>query len=259
MKIKKILKPLLFITITIAVVYLSLTLKGYDQAKIELIELSGCYHLSEDQYFKSSNLDDKDSYSQMTLRIVKDRIEKHPYVEKAEVRFETNGKVLVEITEKKFEAILILGEDQYLLSERMQVLPVMLYTRGLDYPIIRNPKLKKQIEISEYINQEGQGDIILAGKIITTIKLINSELYQVLSEIDLNYGTDVNAYFSTMSYELRIGREDVIRKMISFNAWYAKMSGHNLDEYLDYVDLRYDRHIFIGFPQSAIESWDGRS
>lgn len=249
----------MFTSIIVVVIYLSITLQGYDEAKIEAIELRGCFHLSEDQYFKSSNLEDKESYSDLTLRIIKDRIEKHPYVENAEVQFESNGKVIVDITEKKFEAILLIGEKQYLLSENLEVLPLMLYTRSLDYPLIRNPKLDGEIRVSEFLTAENQPDLILADKIISTIRLVNSGLYEVLSEIDLNNGEGINAYFSTMSYELRIGQKDVIKKIISYNAWREKYKQQRFDEILNYVDLRYDNHIFIGFPENALESWDDQS
>ena len=249
----------MFTSIILVVIYLSVTLQGYDEAKIEVIELRGCFHLSEDQYYKSSNLEDKESYSELTLRIIKDRIEKHPYVESAEVQFESNGKVIVDITEKKFEAILIIDEKQFLLSENLQVLPLMLYTRSLDYPLIRNPKLEDEVRISEYLTMTKQPDLILADKIISTIRLINSGLYEVLSEIDLNNGKGITAYFSTMSYELRIGRNDVIKKIISYNMWRDKYREQRFDEILNYVDLRYDNHIFIGLPENALESWDDQS
>ena len=180
---KKILKSLIFTTLILVVIYLSLSLSGYDDASIELIELDGCYHLSEDQYFKSSNLDNKEDYSNLTLRVIKDRIEKHPYVSSADVRFETNGTVMVSIAEKQFEAIVIVDDHQYLLTENMQIVPVMLYTRGLDYPIIRKADTENEIIPMEYIDSKSYKDIVTACKIISTIKLTNSELFEVLSEL----------------------------------------------------------------------------
>jgi len=254
-KFYQILKSLIFVGIIGLIIYFSISLQGYDDPTIEIIELTGCYHLSEDQYSKSSNLDDKESYKQLTLRVVKDRIEKHPYVESAEVKFETTGKVLVTITEKMFDTILIIDGKQFLITEKLQVIPVMLYTRGLDYPVIRNPHESSGIKALEVINKREHPDILTACKVITSFKLINSELYEVLSELDLNSGMGISAYFSTFSYELKLGNEDVIRKVIYFNSWYERIKNNGLGEYLDYVDIRFANHIFVGFPGED-QAWD---
>ena len=68
----------------------------------------------------------------------------------------------------------------------------------------------------------------------------------------------MKAYFSTMNYELRIGNEDVIARTICFNTWWERMKNRGLEEQLDYVDLRFDNHIFIGYPDDGKESRDGQ-
>ena len=57
--------------------------------------------MPEKDYLHFTKLDKDSSLSGLTLRVIKDRFEKHPYVEFADVEFENNNIVSVEITERK--------------------------------------------------------------------------------------------------------------------------------------------------------------
>ncbi|MCK5088179.1 MAG: FtsQ-type POTRA domain-containing protein, partial [Melioribacteraceae bacterium] len=56
-----------------------------EQTKINLIEIEGNIHLPKDQYYKFANLEDYSGYLNLTPAIVKDRLEKHPYIERIDL------------------------------------------------------------------------------------------------------------------------------------------------------------------------------
>ena len=59
--------------------------------------------LPEEEYLKYSGLNNSKDYNNLTLIDVKTRIEKHPYLRKAEVEFDGISTILVEIQEKEIK------------------------------------------------------------------------------------------------------------------------------------------------------------
>ncbi len=132
----KILGIMFLLTIILLIIYLSIDVKYEQGYKISVIKISGNSHLSTDVYYKFANLNDRIAYSSLSIQIIKDRIEKHPYVKRADVRYEGEGKVVVNIFEKNFQSVLFTADERYLITEEMEVLPILPFTKNLDYPII---------------------------------------------------------------------------------------------------------------------------
>ena len=89
-------------------------------------------------------------------------------------------------------------------------------------------------------------DILKGFKIIFSLKFVNSALFDRLSEIDFRNGGDILLSFSGMNYAVVLGRANEVRKIIYFNALWNSISEYNLDNIIDYVDLRYYGHIYLG-------------
>lgn len=248
-KKQKIFNLVVLFTIVSLLAYLSIVLKS-DEMKIELISLDGNYHLTKEQYFEFSGLMNKSEFQNLSLQIIKDRIEKHPYIAEADVRYEGNGKVFVKITEKVFESILFRDEKQFLITENLQVLPFLPKTKKIDYPIISNLKAEKIIPLI-YANQNQE--LVVASKIINGIKLLNPELSEGLSTIDLSNGKDIILFFSLIDYPVILGRGDEIRKSVCFNNLWTYLKGKEINNIMKYVDLRFTGHIYLGLQESSEE------
>ncbi|MFC2082336.1 cell division protein FtsQ/DivIB [Bacteroidota bacterium] len=246
-----------FLAVSLLIVYLSVTVENKKGYNINVIEIGGNIHLANDIYFKFANLNDRSTYGSLSLQIVKDRIEKHPYVKKTDVRYEGNGKVTVQIVEKNFQAVLYVKNDQYLVTESMEVLPILSYTKNLDYPVISNPVLNK--EISMINNVRDNKDIVIAYKILSALELINPELYDSLSEIDLRNGKDIVLFFSLVGYPVWVGRDNEIEKVIGFNSLWSLLRGKDINNYLDYIDLRFSNHVYLGFAADRLDKGEFRS
>jgi cell division protein FtsQ len=243
-KTTKILSVLFLVLTTLGVLYLSIFLKNGTVYKIQIISLEGNVHLSKEQYLSYANLIDKDSYKSLSLQVIKDRMEKHPYVERADVRYEGDNQVSIRITEKAFDSILINEDTQYILTENLQVLPVFPQTKKIDYPIISNPAFYSKLKVLS--RMKDNLDIVTASKMITAVKLLNPELYDSLSTIDLKYGGEIDIYLTTVDYPIEIGRGNEIKKIVYLNNLWNYLKGKEINQYLDYVDLRYSGHIYLG-------------
>src|SRR3989339_337515 len=256
-KTAKILSSL-FLVLTIGLmIYLSVGLRNDIDYKISIISLDGNIHLSKEQYLSYANLLDKNNYEKLTLQIIKDRIEKHPYVQQAEVRYDGNSKVSVKIIEKTFDSILLDSVSQYIITENLQILPVLPQTKKIDYPIISNPLLGNGMKILSSL--KNIDDIVTASKIITTVKLLNPELYDGLSSIDMQNGNDVILYFSSLNYPVIIGRENEIKKVIYFNNFWTYLKGKEINNYMEYVDFRYGGHVYLGITEQNSQEGQNKS
>ncbi|MDF1610880.1 cell division protein FtsQ/DivIB [Stygiobacter electus] len=241
---KNIFSVLFFFIMVSALIYFSVSLKNNFKVEIRSISIEGSNYLSKENYLSFAHLLNKNEYKNLTLRIIKDRIEKHPYVLKADVRYEGNYKVHIIIYEKNIDAILLDKENQYLITDKMQVLPILENTKNIDYPVITNVYLQDSIKVLSSIKKNV--DVLTAAKIISAVKFANPELYNFLSTIDLQYGGEISIYFSDLNYYLLIGRENEVKRVLYFSSLWNILKGKEINNYMEYVDLRYGGHIFLG-------------
>ena len=256
-KTAKILSSLFLILSIGLMIYLSVGLQNNIDYKISIISLEGNNHLSKEQYLGYANLLDKDDYQKLPLQVIKDRIEKHPYVQHAEVRYDGSSKVSIKIIEKTFDSVLIDSTDQFIITENLQILPVFSQTKKIDYPVISNPVLGSRIKVLSSL--KNIYDIVTASKIITAVKLLNPELYDALSSVDMQNGSDVVLYFSNLNYPVIIGRGNEVRKAIYFSNFWTNLKGKEINNYMEYVDLRYGGHIYLGITEQNSEEGSKKS
>ena len=233
------------------IVYLGYSLnpeKGYE---IKVIDIEGSKLLPADQYYKFAKLDNSNNFKNLTLAIIKARIEKHPYVKFAVVIYDGNDKVIVNIKEKNIQAIVFKDDQQLLITKNFQMLPILPFTKQIDYPVISNPKTNGKLKVNVNLNKNI--DIITAFKIISTLKYISPELHDLLSEIDLRNGKDILLTFSSLPYPIVIGRGNEIRKTFYFSTLWSYLKGNELNSLMNYVDLRYDNHVYLGLMKQGEE------
>jgi hypothetical protein len=151
--------------------------------------------------------------------------------------------------EKNFESILLDSTGQYLLTEKLQMLPVLPQTKKIDYPVISNPVILNGIKVLASFKKNY--DLVTAAKIISTVKLLNQELYDNLSSVDLENGGDVVLNFSNFDYSVIVGRGGEVRKVMYFNNFWSYLKGKEINKHMEYVDLRYSGHIYLGIIDST--------
>ncbi len=241
----KILGTVLFVLLISLLIFLTFMLNNKtEEKKIQMIKLSGNNLLTQSEYLHFTKLDDASSYSGLTLPVIKDRIEKHPYVAYADVQFENKNLVSIEIIEKKIKAILLDGGEPHFITDDFQVLPYYENTKYVDFPIISNLKEKDKIKSLEILKNE---DTKHAFRIIEAIKLTNSNILKRLSEINLGKGGDIVLTFSGLRPSVIFGRGEEAKKMVYLEIlWEGKIETKIDLTKSDYVDLRFANDVFLG-------------
>lgn len=234
-----------FFLILIVILYLALFLynkKGKEE--IKMITLRGNSLLSKEQYLKFADLNQSDEYSDLSLNGIKSRIEKHPYIFKAEVKSDGRGNVDISIKEKEIYAVIIHGGEPYFISADFEFIKILQYTNYSDIPLISNAKLSDKI-IPGVANKSD--DIIQAFRIIDAARITDQDISKRLAEINMKYGGDVVLTFSGMSYPVIFGRGNEVKKMIYLSIMWDKTKELSLiGDNTSYIDLRFSNEAFIG-------------
>lgn len=252
MKTKQKIVGILFMLLLLSALgYISLFRSAEIKNKVEIINIEGNEYLTREQYLDYARLNKVSDYKLLSLAVIKDRLEKHPFVDNADVKFKNKNEVLVILKEKKFEAIVLSGSEEYLISERFEIIPVSLF-KSMDLPVIVNPQLIKKIKKFAVLKTD---DLISAFKMIETAKLINKDLYSGLAEINMRDGKDIVLTFSGFEFPVVIGRGNEVNKMLYFNEVWKKLNHLQISDLpIEYVDLRFDKLINIGLKDSLAGS-----
>ena len=83
---------------------------------IEKVHVTGNKLLAEKDYLNFTKLNNS-QVKGLTLPVIKDRFEKHPYVLRADVKFINEKEVQIFVTEKKIYGVIIKEPDPLFISE----------------------------------------------------------------------------------------------------------------------------------------------
>ncbi len=243
--IGKILGTLLFVVLISGLFYLIFFgSKKTNNKEIRMIEIEGNHLLPANDYLSYAGLKDSLELALATLPEIKERFQKHPYVKRVELEYEGSHKVKVYLSEKNIKAMLLFNGKPELISDDFQVLPLLQDNRISGLPVISNADFNKQPEPLSYIKT---GGIIEAFKIIDAAELVNKDIYERLSEINLRDGGDIVLTFSGVKPPVIFGRGEAAKKMVYLDVmWNNIVDGSDVAENSDYIDLRFSDEIFVG-------------
>ena len=210
------------------------------------IILEGDKTLSANDYLIGSDLNKASEYPELTLQEIKSRITQHPYVAKAEVQADGIGRVVINVVEKNFMAVLLMKTEPCLITENFELIKLKKNSDFSKLPIISNVSLNRKSDVRGSIHCD---ELIRAFKIIDAVKLVNDELYNDLTEINLRYGGDVILRFSGITYPVIFGKGSEGKKVVILSSiWKELNKKDKLFKNSNYVDLRFNNEIFIGKP-----------
>ena len=214
-------------------------------SRIEVIENK---LLPGGEYLKYAGLNDSTEYEDLTLLEVKQKIEKHPYLRKAEVEFDGINTILVEVQEKEIKAVLLQKNELKLLTRDLKILPLFPPAEIGAFPVISYLDTKNKKSFNEK-------DINFAFRIIDALSMSDTTIRKNLAEINLRKNGDVILTFAGLKFPVLFGKSDEVRKALVLKDLWNKLGyEENIYEKIDYVDLRYKNKVFIGKSKIDIAS-----
>jgi len=247
----KILGYLLLTASLAVIIFLSIQMEEEDNSGISSIVLKGNSHLSTEDYLKYTRLDSKDNFRYLTVNIIKDRFEKHPYIDFASVKREPNNIIYVNIVEKKFDAVVTQWGKSFFITGEYTLIPFYFGTRNVDYPIISG--ISRTDTLKPFFSVRKDLEIKDAFRVMAVAELIDKNLYSNLSEIICSGERGMQIQFINLDFPVILGKGEEIKKMVYFGKMWAYFDGKLNNDIVEYIDLRYDKHIFLGFNREQIE------
>jgi cell division protein FtsQ len=212
------------------------------------IEVTENTLLPAKEYLRYAGLSDSTKYEDLTLLEVKTRIEKHPYLRKAEVEFDGVNTILVEVQEKVIKATLLQKNELKLLTSDLETLPLFPPAAINDLPVISNININGK-------NSYSEENILFAFNIIDAISMSDTTVRKNLAEINLRKGGDVILTFTGFKFPVLFGKSDEFKKaLILKNIWQDLIDEENLNGSTEYLDLRYKNKVFIGKRKTELAS-----
>ena len=232
---------IVFLVLIVGFSYLMITgSKANHREVYTQIEVSENSLLPVNEYLRYVGLSDARKYDDLTLLEVKTKIEKHPYMRKAEVEFDGINTILVEVQEKEIKAVLLQKNELKLITSDLETLPLFPPTSMKDLPVISNLS-------SNGKNSYRSEDLEFAFRIIDAISLSDTNVRKNLAEINLRKGGDVILTFTGLQFPVLFGKNDEIRKALLLKSlWQQLIEQENIYEKTEYLDLRYKNKVFIG-------------
>jgi cell division septal protein FtsQ len=232
---------IVFLILIIGFSYLMITgSKANPKEVYNQILMSNNTLLPAKEYLRYAGLSDSTKYEDLTLLEVKTKIEKHPYLRKAEVEFDGVSTILVEVQEKEIKAVLLQKNELKLLTSDFETLPLFPPTAINELPVISNLIVKEK-------NSYDEKDMEFAFRIIDAISLSDTNVRKNLAEINLRKGGDVILTFTGLKFPVLFGKNDEIKKsLILKDLWQDLISNSNSYEKTEYLDLRYRNKVFLG-------------
>jgi cell division protein FtsQ len=237
----------LLLTIVGIISFLAFSLEGSEINNISKIRIIGNKYLDESNYLKFAKLENIEYLSDLSISLIKDRIGKHPYVENCDVLIIERGIAEVTIYEKKMDAIVLNNNKQFIITDRAEIIPLVTSTMNLNLPvIIYNTKSEK---VKSFVNATNDNKLFSALKIISTAELYDNDLYRNISEINLNNKDHISIYLSQLSSPIYFGKDNEIETTVFLSKIYKQMQKNEIKDYLNYVDLRFNELVYLGFDE----------
>ena len=230
-----------FLVLIIGFSYLMITgSKASHKQVYNQIEITENTLLPAKEYLRYAGLSDSTKYEYLTLLEVKTRIEKHPYLRKAEVEFDGVNKILVEVQEKEIKAALLQKNELKLITSDLETLPLFPPSKIKDLPVISNMGAAGK-------NENSLQNMEFAFRIIDAISMSDTNVRKHLAEINLRKSGDAILTFTGFKFPVLFGRSDEVKKaLILKNLWQQLFNEEIINGNTEYLDLRYKNKVFIG-------------
>ena len=209
--------PLILSMIAVCV----LSLEWKDNLKTVGVRVVGARSLSKNAVTTLANIPMKSLIYKLDFMEIRQKIMKEPLLKDVRLNREFPGLVRIEVVEREPIATLNCGQMRFVDAEGV-VLPYLNGERKLDLPLIIGidglqaervgvPILNKELFAALEIKQQAQ--------------ILDSAIYHMISELDMNHGGDIKIYSLDAGVPVILGKEDIPKKLLMFETFWTGFVG----------------------------------
>ncbi len=201
------------------------------------IIISGNILLDEDYY--RNILDYSHFGNSISLNSIKTELEKHPYIAFANVKLNSQNKLIVYIQEKKINSIIVKNSLHHFITNNFEIISIENNTNIPHLPLIIYDD-----DISN--NQPKNQNTIIAFKIIDLLNQINSELNKALSVINLSNENKLILTIRGILAPIIMTKTNLVEELLKLNEILQLENSIYSNQNIRYIDLRFNQQVIIG-------------
>lgn len=173
------------------------------------------------------------------LKAIQRRLLSQCYIKEATV--ERNLPSTIQLTvEERTPIALVNRADIVYLDEDGVILPHTISKELFDLPVLSGLKLGTTISYGSVIHDK---HALEALTVLRGAKLVNTEMYHLISEIQIRDDSDMVFYTAEGGVPIIFGNGNVADKLVRLDAFWKQVIEERGLQNLQYVDLRYDDQV----------------
>ncbi len=207
--------------------------------RVAHVTLTGNRVVEANELFQLANVKHGSLIYDIDLKAVQKNLLSHYYIKEAVVERNLPSTIQLTVVERSPIA-LVNRPDAVYLDEDGVILPHSISKALFDLPILTGVKLGASISFGSVVQDS---DTHEALNILAGAKLVNTELYHLISEIQLRGGHDIVLYTAEGGVPIIFGEGNVADKLVRLDTFWNDVIRQRGLQNLQYVDLRYDDQV----------------
>lgn len=251
-------KILSFLVLIALIVVSSVVLanKWKADSRYDKIIVKGNFSVSKEEILEIARLKDTvASDDELNLKIIQDRILRHPEIKKAFVSKQPPDELVIEVIEKRPLAIVNLENEVRLIDEELELFTYKNIKKIFDLPVISGLKVSPSEAQSSKLKSD---EIRTAMFIIMNTYKKNKILYNNISEISFAEPSAIIIYTNDVPFPCYLPRDNesiankeyqktLLNRLVYLNNYLSQIYPDNKDKKINYVDLRYSNQIVVNY------------
>lgn len=247
---------LLVLIVLVVVSSVVLANKWKADSRYDKITVKGNVSVSKEEILDIARLKDTVAFDdELNLKIIQDRILRHPEIKKAFVSKQPPDELVIEVIEKRPLAIVNLENEVRLIDEELELFTYKNIKKIFDLPVISGLKISPAEAQSSKLKSE---EIRTAMFIIMNTYKKNKVLYNNISEISFAEPSAIVIYTNDVPFPCYLPRENesiankeyqktILNRLTYLNNYLSQIYPDNKDKKINYVDLRYSNQIVVNY------------
>jgi cell division protein FtsQ len=229
------------------IVLFVLSFEWKESLKIQRVVVQGSRIIPAQKIFTLANVPSKSVMCVLNVYDVQQRVLSQPFIKSVRVNRQFPNTLSIVVVEREPIASLSGDSLRYVDADGV-MLPYIQSPVQFDIPMINGiDGLQSEQPGKIILNQE----LFTAINILQTASAIDSMIYHMISEVNMNNGDDIVLYSTDSGVPIKIGRGEFSKKLLVLQTFWNNFIKTGDAAKLGYVDLRFDGQVVVKWNQQS--------
>ena len=218
--------------------------------RVTRVTLEGNRIVEANELFQLAQIHRGSLIYDIDLKAIQKNLLSQCYIKVATVERNLPSTIQITVVERKPIALVNRPDFAYL-DEDGVLLPHSISKELFDLPVLSGLNLGQRASYGSTIRNPYA---LEALQILKGARLVNSELYHLISEIQIQNDSDMVLYTAEGGVPIIFGNGDIADKLVRLDAFWSQVIQERGLQNLRYVDLRYDDQVVVQWTNQTIKT-----